>query len=209
MAERTYRWLFWVLALGGTVLDQVSKYGVFRYLYNGGDGGSWPADRHLFWLEANFLDPTRARDPGGLLAPLRTWSGEVPPYLNGGALAGLGQGHNGLFAAISVVAAVAIVWWTTRRATARDAVLCAALGLIFAGTLGNLYDRVVFEGVRDFLHFKVEGVIDWPIFNLADSCLVCGAILLLLQACWTRTPAPGTEAAAGARSPEMAEARQE
>jgi lipoprotein signal peptidase len=200
MVERTYRWLFWVLALGGTVLDQVSKYGVFRYLYNGGNGGWWPADRHVFWLEANFLNGEAP--PTGPLAPLQTWSGEVPPYLNGGALAGFGQGHNGLFAAISVIAAVAIVWWTTRRAAARDWALCAALGLILAGTLGNLYDRLVFQGVRDFLHFKVEGVIDWPIFNVADSCLVCGAILLLLQAFWTRTPAPQTAAA-----PELAEAR--
>jgi signal peptidase II len=205
MAERTYRTLFWLLAVGGTLLDQVSKYGVFRWLYHGGDGGWWPQGRHLFWLEANFL--RAEHDPGGPLAPLRTWSGEVPPYLNLGALFGLGQGHNALFCIISVVAAVAIVYWTTRRAAAQDWLLCAALGLILAGTLGNLYDRVIFAGVRDFLHFKIEGVIDWPIFNLADSCLVCGAMLLLLQAFWTRSPAPGTEGDAAARAPEMAEAR--
>jgi lipoprotein signal peptidase len=204
MAERSYRWLFWALAVGGTALDQVSKYGVFRWLYNNGRGGRWPEQGGIFWLEANF---TERPDPGGWLAPLRTWSGEVQPYLNVGALFGLGHGHNGLFSLVSVLAAGAIVYWTTRRATARDWSLCAALGLILAGTLGNLYDRVVFSGVRDFLHFKVEGVIDWPIFNLADTCLVCGACLLLLQAFWSRSPASETAGAGGARAPEMAQAR--
>jgi lipoprotein signal peptidase len=205
MVERTYRYLFWVLAVGGTLLDQVGKYGVFRWLYNDGDGGRWPQGPGLFWLEANFLKGEH--DPGGALAPLRTWGGEVPPYVNLGALFGLGHGHNALFSVVSVVAAVAIVWWTTRRSAARDGALCAALGLILAGTLGNLYDRVVFAGVRDFLHFRIQGVIDWPIFNLADSCLVCGAILLLLQAFWTRSPEPGKEGADAAHAPEMAEAR--
>jgi lipoprotein signal peptidase len=210
MAERTYRWLFWVLAVGGTVLDQVSKYTVFRWLYNGGEGGWWPAGRQVFWVQANFRleDYLRGkRDPGGWLAPLRTWSGEVPHCLNHGALFGLGDGHNTLFCVISVFAAVAIVYWVTRRAAARDWLLCAALGLILAGTLGNLYDRAVFGGVRDFLHFNIEGVIDWPIFNLADSCLVCGAGLLLLQAFWTRTPATGTDGADAARAPAMAGGR--
>jgi lipoprotein signal peptidase len=204
MAERSYRWLFWALAVGGTALDQASKYGVFRWLYNDGQGGRWPEQGGIFWLEANY---TGLPDPGGWLTPLRTWSGEAQPYLNFGALFGMGHGHNGLFSLVSILAAAAIVYWTTRRATARDWSLCAALGLILAGTLGNLYDRAVFGGVRDFLHFRVEGVIDWPIFNLADSCLVCGAILLLLQAFWSRSPAPGTAGADGARAPEMAQAK--
>ena len=55
----------------------------------------------------------------------------------------------------------------------------AALGLILAGTVGNLYDRLVFNGVRDFLHFYY---VEWPVFNFADCCLVVGAGLLLVQA---------------------------
>jgi lipoprotein signal peptidase len=51
--------------------------------------------------------------------------------------------------------------------------------LILAGTLGNLFDRVVFGGVRDFLYFYW---FEWPVFNVADCFLVCGAGLLLLQA---------------------------
>jgi lipoprotein signal peptidase len=95
----------------------------------------------------------------------------------------LGNGHkeiaNALFATISIVAALAILYWGTRRVTGRDGILSIALGLILAGTLGNLYDRVVFGGVRDFLYFYW---IEWPVFNVADCCLVCGAFLLLVQA---------------------------
>ena len=123
------------------------------------------------------------------------------PKVNHGALFGLGREYislaNGAFALVSVLAALAIAYWSTRRSTAQDLFLCAALGLILAGTLGNLYDRLVFNGVRDFLYFHW---IEWPVFNIADCCLVCGALLLLSQAFWSgqavRSPTP-SEAALG------------
>src|SRR6202011_3377274 len=87
---------------------------------------------------------------------------------------------NGAFALISLLAAAAIIYWSRQKSTAKDGWLCAALGLILAGTLGNFYDRVLFDGVRDFLHWNY--LFDWPVFNIADCCLVCGAGLLLLQA---------------------------
>jgi lipoprotein signal peptidase len=46
--------------------------------------------------------------------------------------------------------------------------------------MGNLFDRVVFGGVRDFLHY--DHWFEWPVFNVADCFLVTGAGLLLLQA---------------------------
>ena len=65
--------------------------------------------------------------------------------------------------------------------------------------MGNLYDRLGLSGlewpgdalhepgtpvyaVRDWIHFKLDGLVDWPIFNLADSLLVCGACLLVWHA---------------------------
>jgi signal peptidase II len=198
MAERSY--LGWLagLALGGVALDQVTKYGVFRWLYHDGLGGAhevWPG---VFRLLAQF-DPS-APAPEGPLAGLQTVSGSVPPRVNHGALFGLANHHEGLantvFAVVSVLAAVAIVAWACRRSTARDGLLCTALGLILGGTVGNLYDRVVFGGVRDFLHFYW---FEWPVFNVADCCLVCGAILLLAQAIWAKPaaePAPQPESAA-------------
>jgi lipoprotein signal peptidase len=105
------------------------------------------------------------------------------PRVNHGALFGIGSGHKGtanqVFAAVSILAAVGIVVWVSRRSTAADGWLCAALGLILGGTVGNLYDRVVFNGVRDFLYFYR---IEWPVFNVADCCLVAGAGMLLVHA---------------------------
>ena len=102
---------------------------------------------------------------------------------------------NIVFAIVSVLAALGIIYWSSRPAMARDITLCIALGLILGGTLGNLYDRVVFGGVRDFLHwYKPE----WPVFNVADCCLVCGAGLLLFEAFFTKTEAPKSEAAEAA-----------
>ena len=121
------------------------------------------------------------------------------PHVNQGALFGFLRDYqtlaNGGFAVVSLLAAMAIGVWSMQSTTARDRWLCSALGLILAGTLGNLYDRVVFNGVRDFLHWNYR--FDWPVFNIADCCLVCGAGLLLVQA-FTASPAPSTEPALNA-----------
>ena len=66
--------------------------------------------------------------------------------------------------------------------------LCAGLGVTLAVTLGNLFDRLVFGGVRDFLHLHYYAR-EWPVFNVADCCLVCGALLLLVQAFGQPQPA--------------------
>ncbi len=207
MVERSYRGLLWTLVLLGTTLDQVSKYGVFKWLYHDGEGGQQVIIPGVFRLLAQFTD---ARETGaGFLAALRSGSGPVLPKVNHGALFGLGGERetlphaifaglgawigldparmaNTVFAAVSLLAVLAIIYWSTRGSTASDGCLCAALGLILAGTLGNLYDRVVFNGVRDFLYFHW---FEFPVFNIADSCLVCGAFLLLIQAFWNRPAA--------------------
>jgi lipoprotein signal peptidase len=180
MPERSYRWLLWGLALFGFAADQASKYGMFSWL-EGVEKNRFSlfrtADGSGFHLTAAF---ERAAD--GTIQ--RTVDGAVIPHVNQGALFGFLRDHKTLantgFAVVSLLAALAIIWWSTQKSTARDRWLCAALGLILAGTLGNFYDRVVFNGVRDFLHWNY--LFDWPVFNLADSCLVVGACLLLIQA---------------------------
>jgi signal peptidase II len=212
MAERSYRKLFWTLAAAGLVFDQASKYGVFRWLYNGGQGDDRAVVPGVFELLARFT-----REPGG--TSLRTWGGEMLPQVNNGALFGLqlpvwlidwlgGTSEawsNRFFAVVSLAAAAAIAWWSSRPSARRELGLSAALGLILAGTLGNLFDRLVFGGVRDFLHLHYQSF-DWPVFNLADCCLVCGAFLLLGQAFFGKA-AVESPAPVPAAPPEMAEVR--
>jgi len=207
MAERSYRGLFWSIVCFGTILDQSTKYIVFRWLYNGGAGDEYPLIPGVFKLLTQF---SVNREQGGqALSTLRTWSGEMLPKVNHGALFGLGGAYislaNAIFALVSIVAALAIAYWSTRPATARDRFLCIALGLIMAGTLGNLYDRLVFNGVRDFLYFHW---IEWPVFNIADCCLVCGACVLLAQAFLTTSAATASQDASESPLPaEMAKAQ--
>lgn len=202
MAQSNYRWLLWVLALLGVTLDQGTKYGVFKWLY--------PTEVQSYQKEYNIVPGafellvqyTKEREPAeSILSPLRTVSGELLPKVNHGALFGLAGEYahaaNALFAMVSILAAGAIIVWSRRATTSRDLPLCAALGLILGGTLGNLYDRVIFHGVRDFLYFYY---INWPVFNVADCCLVCGAFLLLFQAFWSQ-PAPAKNEAPVAALP--------
>jgi signal peptidase II len=127
--------------------------------------------------------------------------------LNEGALFGMGQGNVPVFAALSVCAALAICYWLFLAGAAHDRWLTVCLGLILGGILGNLYDRLGLPGltwnyppervgepvhaVRDWIHFQIEGLVDWPVFNVADSLLVCGVTLLVWHT--YRHPAPRPE----------------
>jgi signal peptidase II len=81
--------------------------------------------------------------------------------------------------AFSILAAgvvFAMIWRTGRALTPTS----VALALILGGALGNLYDRIRFHHVVDFLAVKIVHY-HWPDFNVADSCIVIGACLLLLE----------------------------
>ncbi len=181
MIQRSFRGLLWGLALLGFLADQGTKYGMFRWLYSPSLEGRREVVPGAFRFIAQFTTTPVAKE--GWRAPLQTFNGPFLPRVNHGALFGLGQDFeipaNGFFALVSVTAAIAIAAWSFRRTTAGDRWLCAALGMILAGTLGNLFDRTVFGGVRDFLYFYW---FEWPVFNVADCLLVCGAAVLLLQA---------------------------
>jgi signal peptidase II len=81
--------------------------------------------------------------------------------------------------AFSVVAAIivlALLWRVGRTLTLTS----VALALILGGALGNLYDRIRFHHVVDFLAVRIYHY-NWPDFNVADSSIVIGACLLLLE----------------------------
>lgn len=80
-------------------------------------------------------------------------------------------------AALVALAVVGTMIW---RSAAGDRLSLYGLALIFGGALGNLFDRAVWGAVTDFLDFYV-GSLHWPAFNVADSAVVIGSGLLLLD----------------------------
>lgn len=54
-----------------------------------------------------------------------------------------------------------------------------AFSLLISGLLGNLFDRIIYGYVRDFLDFRF-GSYNYPVFNLADTFIFCGVIVLIL-----------------------------
>jgi signal peptidase II len=96
--------------------------------------------------------------------------------LNSGVAFSLGQGHPDLVTALVVLVCAGIVVAAGR---AERAMLAVSLGLILGGALGNLADRLFrHEGgaVVDFLASTF-----WPTFNVADSAIVVGSVLLLVS----------------------------
>jgi signal peptidase II len=94
----------------------------------------------------------------------------------------------GLLIAFSVVAllVVSVLLWKNNRAHVATGV---GLSLIMGGALGNLWDRLVRGRVVDFLLFYVKRY-QWPVFNLADSAIVVGAGLLVLEILFHKSSAP-------------------
>jgi signal peptidase II len=82
------------------------------------------------------------------------------------------------FAAIAIVASVVISFLIVRNR--RNSLFCTGLALILGGALGNLYDRVVYGHVVDFLDFHAAGW-HWPAFNVADSAITVGAGILIVE----------------------------
>jgi signal peptidase II len=140
------------------------------------------------------------RDAEGRLAPIPAHDGItlLPKMLslhltwNEGAVFGLGQGGRWFFIPFSIIAVVVLAS-IFRSSSPRARVLHIALGLVLAGAIGNLYDRLRFGAVRDMLWLfpgiKLPFGWRWPggsdelypwIFNIADAALVLGVLLLIL-----------------------------
>jgi len=82
-----------------------------------------------------------------------------------------------LLFSLAAVLVVAVILWNAERL---DRLSLAAFSLILGGAAGNVFDRVLWGRVTDFLEFYV-GDYHWPTFNMADSAIVIGSGLLLLE----------------------------
>ena len=96
-----------------------------------------------------------------------------------GFLAGASPAFRSVFFIAVTAAAILLILQYLRKARVEELSLVAALSLIIAGAVGNLIDRVRFGEVVDFLDVYV-GVHHWPAFNVADSAITTGGILLAM-----------------------------
>ncbi len=97
---------------------------------------------------------------------------------NDGAAFGMFGGKTIFIVIISVVVLIYLLFELFYHKK-RNLVLDSGVSLIIGGLLGNLFDRIYFSYVRDFLDFKIFGY-DAAIFNLADTFIVVGAFLFLI-----------------------------
>lgn len=93
-----------------------------------------------------------------------------------------GQWNAVLLTALSLAICAGLLVWM-RKAHSR--LIAIALGGIVGGALGNVVDRVRFGAVADFLDVHALGY-HWPAFNLADSAITVGAVVLVLDSLFTR-----------------------
>lgn len=167
--------LFLGLAVGGLALDLGTKHWIFGKLGLPGENPPiviFPPD--IFCFETS---------------------------LNPGALFGMGPGMWPVFSILAVIASLGLLYWVFFGGAGHDTWLTIALGCVMGGIFGNLYDRLGLHGiiwppghklagqtahaVRDWLHFQLRSIdFDWAVFNLADSFLVVGAIMLFWHAIW-------------------------
>ncbi len=137
-----------------------------------------PLDQGTKWLVAtqltfadrvqvieNFFYITHVRNPGAAFGLFNDGPAEIRlPF----------------FIGVSLVA-VLIIASFYRRLAPGDRHASLTLGLILGGAIGNLVDRLVHGEVVDFLHFRLWSGYAWPDFNLADTFIVVGVGLLMLE----------------------------
>lgn len=100
---------------------------------------------------------------------------------NEGGVFGILQGYKNLFLIVSLVVLIVlfVFYYLEKNKTY---LFCTSMGLIFSGAFGNIFDRLLGKkGVVDFIWVGVDNVYRWPAFNVADSCIVVGAILLIVM----------------------------
>lgn len=99
-------------------------------------------------------------------------------HRNSGAAWGILAGQMFFFYIITTIVVVGIIFYMEKYARG-DKLLAISLSMILGGAIGNFIDRLFRKEVVDFLDFNIFGY-DYPIFNIADSALVVGVILLII-----------------------------
>jgi signal peptidase II len=103
----------------------------------------------------------------------------ITSHRNRGAAWGILQGQMWFFYIITVIVIIGIIYYIQKYAKGK-LLLGVSLGLMLGGAIGNFIDRVIRKEVVDFVNTFIFSY-DFPVFNIADSALVVGVGLLMLQ----------------------------
>lgn len=122
----------------------------------------------LFWV----MDPPRTIPVLPFLDLVIVWNRGVSFGMFGG-----GTVPPWAFVVLSGVISIALLVWLRR---AESLWTQMAIGLVIGGAIGNVVDRILFGAVFDFIDVHVAGW-HWPAFNLADSAITLGVVLLLVE----------------------------
>jgi signal peptidase II len=136
-------------------LDQLTKEWILRSLSYSDEIPVVPGFFHI----------THVRNPGAAFGMLATSPEPVRLFF---------------FIGVTLVA-IGLIFSFYRKLAPGDRFSALSLGLILGGAVGNLLDRLRHGEVVDFLHFRLWGGYTWPDFNLADSFIVVGVILLVIE----------------------------
>lgn len=153
--------LFSLVVLAGVILDQITKWAVFKYLTDSHGPGN--VIKLTF-----FLNLALSRNEGGVFGVL--------------------QGGGVYFIALSILA-VFVILWIYVKSEGTDLLTIIGVGSILAGAAGNLMDRVFYGYVRDFIDLHI-GPRHWPTFNVADVLICIGVGIMVLNILSPRTQRP-------------------
>jgi len=149
------RWLLFLLAIVIVIADRLTKLRVEANVTLGQHIAIIP---HVFWI-------SNVRNTGAAFSMFEDAKSQL---LVRNLLVGF---------SIAAVIVVFVVLWRIGRTLS---ITTIALALILGGAVGNLYDRLKLHYVVDFLEVHIHGY-HWPDFNVADSAIVVGACLLLIE----------------------------
>lgn len=145
--------IYFIFAVVVLLMDQVTKWIVVKEMYL---GESIPVIEGIFYLTS---------------------------HRNAGAAFGILQNQRWFFIVITILVVVGIIYYLLQLKGEKK-LMSWALGLILGGALGNFADRLLYGEVVDFLDVKIvlgTFYYDFPIFNVADSALVIGVGIILID----------------------------
>lgn len=106
-------------------------------------------------------------------------------HRNSGAAWGILEGQMMFFYIITVIFVIGAIYYMEKYAR-EDKLLAISLGLVLGGAIGNFIDRLLHQEVVDFFDFYLFGY-NFPIFNVADSALTIGVILVIIATIFDET----------------------